>query len=333
MRIARTPGLPFLILLAACTADGGPTVGIDGTGVVQGTLYTDLDANGARTALDQPVAGARVSVVLPGTQTEVSRTVTGAQGAFSTAVDVGRYELSLPPAVLGDSLSISAVVINDVDVDPGNLVFTLGVDDTVRLGVGLAYPSPSIAELRTLPARSRVNIDGIALTASGPFGGRSLHIRDETGALRVLDVVGDAIIPGDSVQLLGRTGLSRGQPVLTDTRALLLGPGAPPPTVLIGTGQVPAADAGTLDAELVEVVVATVDTTDVVAGDLHLTVDDGSGPATVVLYRGAGFDFADYPTGAVIDATGVLVPTDTGAPTDWVLMPRGPADIRIRSVP
>jgi hypothetical protein len=97
---------------------------------------------------------------------------------------------------------------------------------------------------------------------------------------------------------------------------------------------VPDALGGTLDAALVRVLNATIQSTSIVGGDRHYTVDDGTGSATVVidvdLPEFATTDFSTWIPGARMTATGLLVPTGGGV---WVLKPRGilqPPDVSVQ---
>ena len=78
-------------------------------------------------------------------------------------------------------------------------------------------------------------------------------------------------------------------------------------------------------AKLVNVEITDTLTVD---GDFQLTVDDGSGPAVVLLDSDVPFTGVDaYVPGVSIDATGVLVPA---APGQWSLKPRSDADLVVR---
>ena len=75
--------------------------------------------------------------------------------------------------------------------------------------------------------------------------------------------------------------------------------------------------------------IAIAGVTGAVGQDLHMTVDDGSGPAVVVLDGDiwTSADLAQYVPGAVLDfATGLLVPSGSGT---WLVKPRARADIDV----
>jgi hypothetical protein len=133
---------------------------------------------------------------------------------------------------------------------------------------------------------------------------------------------------GDSVRFLGRVGGLNGQRVIRDGQAIILEFGGDPTPVRVTTGDAAIAGGGTLDAELVLVVDGTIGSDTVtVAGDYQFSVDDGTGPILVVLDFHAGLTKAPFIPGAVIDATGVLVPDGTGA---WRLKPRTNVDLDVK---
>ena len=82
-----------------------------------------------------------------------------------------------------------------------------------------------------------------------------------------------------------------------------------------------------LDAALVRMSNATISDTATVAGDFVLTVDDGSGVVEVVLDQDVGFLLVPLVPSGVINVTGVLVPTGSGA---WQLKPRSGPDLAVQ---
>lgn len=317
--------------LVACMGDTGRVVGVEATGTVTGVVFTDVDANGVLDAVDRPVAGAQVSIVIPGTTATVDAATTDPLGEFVIgSVPVGSYELRLPPGLTGDSLAVDRVNIDGEPAGEIDVRLTVAAEDTVFIEVVLAYHVRTVAEIRAMDVGSPVLLDAIALTETDLFGDQSMHVADPTGALRLLDVTGDAVLTGDSVRVLGRVAMDAGHAVLAEARTFVLGAGTPPAPATITTGDIPTAEDGQRPAALVEAVGATVDTTEVVGGDLHVTIDDGSGPALMVLYRQGGFVYDQYVAGTVLDAAGLLRPDAAGT---WVLQPRSPADVVIRSTP
>ena len=324
--------LLLLSALAAVTAceNGGAalTFGISATGVVGGEVY--FDANGSRTrdAADVGFAGARIRLLSPGGSDTLFRATTGADGSFTLAgIPVGSYRVVLDSASAGDTAQVLGVGPTLVTVIPDSTVVFIGA---------ISYPVRTIAEARLLAPGQRLFVRGIALHARETFSDTTLHIVDATGAIRATRVrpsVG-GLVAGDSVILRARIANRLGQRVLDDVTPFVLGttfiPSAPALTTLaVSSGGV----AGSLDAALVRLINVVVTDTATVAGDLQLTVNDGSGAATVILDRSADAGFRlPLPVGLYIpgkrfDLGGVLVPTGTGT---WRLKPRSALDLTPR---
>jgi hypothetical protein len=155
-----------------------------------------------------------------------------------------------------------------------------------------------------------------------------LHVADTSGALRATRVVSATFInPGDTIRLLGTRRTRSGQPVLDSVTTLFLAAGVAPTPAIVKTVTAANASAGRLDAALVQVDSAMIVDTLTVSGGFLLTTNDGSGALGVLLEQAAGFigpALAPYTPGARIQATGVLVPTGTGA---WQLKPRSQFDV------
>ena len=132
------------------------------------------------------------------------------------------------------------------------------------------------------------------------------------------------ILPGDSVRLIGIIANRDGEPVIDLPRAFLLAVSRVPPAQRVTSITAGNGGGGTLDAALVRVPNATISSTATVAGDFVLTVDDGSGALEVVLDVDVGFFLVPLVPSVVIDVTGVLVPTGSGA---WQLKPRNGGDV------
>ncbi len=190
-----------------------------------------------------------------------------------------------------------------------------------------AYPTATLAEVRSLEPGKRIAVEGIALTGWATFGDATVHLADETGALRSIRVARANLFAGDHVRLLGTVAVLDGQTVLADATASILATGATPAPRPISTAQASAA-AGGLDAALVRITQATIgDTATTAAGDFLITVDDGSGPLQVLLDQDTGIQRAPYQPDVTIHVTGVLVPRPGGGA--WMLKPRSSADLQI----
>jgi hypothetical protein len=197
------------------------------------------------------------------------------------------------------------------------------------LDVEILAPIISIAEARTRPLGSTVFVEGVALNSWGwfgadPGGGSTVHLADTSAAIRATNVA-TSVTLRDSIGVIGTIDLVDGQPVIVNPTIVPLSQ-----LVLnrlprgIATGNVPDALGGTQDAALVRVLNATIQSTSIIGGDRHYTVDDGTGSATVVIdvdlpVQNPPFDFSTWTVGARMTATGLLVPTGGGI---WVLKPR-----------
>ena len=298
---------------AACPNAGESRVlSIPGTGLVGGVVYLDADGNRQAGGPDNGLPNVRVRLVVAGTRDTVARANSDANGTFVLgSVPVGRYTVVVPGEVaFGDTVSIVRIDTADVSLNP---------DDTVQVQVAVSFPAVTIAEARQLPLGTKVFVEGVALNSLPTFGDTTVHIVDTTGTLRVTNVRGPLVALGDSVRFLGKLAARDGQPVLDGAQAIVLvtGPGRPAETV--STAVAATADGGRLDAALVKVVNGTIEAITDTLVDYVFTVDDGSGPLTVVFDRDASLTHTGYVPGKVIDATGVLVPDGLGA---WRLKPR-----------
>ncbi|MEX0907489.1 MAG: hypothetical protein WD054_04085, partial [Gemmatimonadota bacterium] len=186
-----------------------------------------------------------------------------------------------------------------------------------------AFDVRTIAEARATAAGQRIAIAGIALNHWNAFGDSTVHLQDETGYIRSVRVLA-AVAAGDSVRLIGTTAVRDGQPVLTTVTpaVLLAGVGVPAPDS-VSTAEAASADDGALDAALIRVGGTIVGAQTLPNGDMVVSVNDGSGILEVVLDDAIPFQASQYQTGAVLRATGVLVPTTSGV---WQLKPRGTTD-------
>lgn len=309
---------------AACTTDRRDPVDVEVRGVVTGLVWVDRNANESRDGGDGPAEDARV--VLRRTQTgpAVASGVTAASGEFIVRdVPVGDYTVTIDGASVGDSLSVLRIDSARVRVI---------ASDTPFVEVALTYPSYSLAEARTLPEDTRIRIEAVLLNRWTTFGDSTFHLRDSSGALRVVRFPSNSTLAeGDSVRFLATTTTRTGQVVFKDALGIRLEPGAgSPEPVIVST--MAAADAGTLDAELVRISGAVIQDTVRIAGEFVIVADDGSGAVNILLDRdNAAFDAAfraGAAPGAVIDATGLLVPREPAGDM-WLLKPRAPGDIDI----
>ncbi len=188
-------------------------------------------------------------------------------------------------------------------------------------------PEATIAEARRLDPGRLASVTGVAVSGIATFGDNTVHLQDATGSIRVVVSGSPSIFAGDSLRLLGLIGIRDGQPALVNALSTILGPAArvPPPS-LLNTGVAATAREGDLDAALVEVRGAVIDTiVPAGAGSTELRVDDGSGRLVVILDPDTGIGASSFTMGERINVVGVLVPRAGGG--SWVLKPRSPADI------
>jgi DNA/RNA endonuclease YhcR with UshA esterase domain len=187
-------------------------------------------------------------------------------------------------------------------------------------------PTATIAAARALPPGQVIAIEGVALNAWATFGDGSVHMADSTGTIRVFEPSTSVIAAGDSLRFVGIIQLSSGQPILAsaDVTHRGLSHWVPNP-IRVFSAVAATADGGALDATLVEVTGAVVDSVKTVASETHLIIDDGTGQVTVVLDRDTGISGGGYAVDDAIEVVGMLVPTASGT---WLLKPRSSSDLR-----
>lgn len=190
----------------------------------------------------------------------------------------------------------------------------------------VTVPEATVAEARALAPGSLVSIDAVALNGQSAYGDNTVHIADVTGAIRTLGVTSSFLFAGVSVRVLGIVHVFDGQPVVSVADVTVLGDGTIPPPSLINTQVAETANEGTLDAALVEVREAVVDTV-VTGANVVLRVNDGSGPLIVVIDQDTGIGAGGIEVGDRVDVVGLLVPAGAGS---WLLKPRSPADLTRR---
>lgn len=190
------------------------------------------------------------------------------------------------------------------------------------------YPTVTIAEARALAVGKTVYVQGRALNGWITFADSTVHVTDASGALRVLRVPSTTLFAGDSIRVLGTVAIRNAQPVLIAGSAAVLQAGVGLPAIdSLSTAVAADADGGSRDADQVAVSGVITATTLNGAGDLVLTINDGSGRLDVVLDGDVGFPTAGYDVGDEVRARGVLVPVS--AATSWELKPRSLTEVAI----
>lgn len=313
--------LAVTTIAAACGGDDDG-LSVDATGSVLGLVWLDRNGNERVDGSDGPVSDVRVRLVPAAGGEAAYSGQSGSSGEFAIHdVLVGDYRVAVDSATVGDTLRILRVDSSRVTVE---------ANDSAVVTVGLTYPAVTIDSARSEPPDTRLFVEGVVLTRWGTFGEASVHVRDTTGAIRAVRIQQTAVIPGDSVRLVGVTSVQTGQPVIKDGTVFLLRTGveSPPPDT-VTTALAATADGGRLDADLVRVDSAVVqDTSRTAAGTPVLTVDDDSGPVDVVLDGPFSIPFEGEIIGSVLRVTGVLLPSSPGGA--WVVKPRSNADVVVQ---
>ncbi|MGH7483875.1 MAG: SdrD B-like domain-containing protein, partial [Longimicrobiales bacterium] len=178
------------LLPAACDARPDELAGIDATGGLAGVVYIDRDGDGVLETTDAGAADVRVELVPAGRDVAVDSARTTTDGAFLfESVPVGVYGVRVAPADVPDSLVVT-------DIDSASVTVPAGAAPVVV--IALSYPSATTAAARSATAGTRLFVTGVALSAWGTFGDSTMHVRDETGALRLVRVEPVAVAIGDT---------------------------------------------------------------------------------------------------------------------------------------
>jgi hypothetical protein len=302
--------------LAGCEGSGpDQLVNVNARGVVGGFAFFDANGNASfDPLLDPPQSGIRVIVMPRGSRDTVARGISGVNGSYRVpGIPVGDYVAAVDTSTVGDSVRV-------VRLDPSS--FTLGPGDSATITVGVSFRAISVAELRLLSAGARVFLSGKTVTEPTTFGDSTVHLVDATGAIRATRVPLGILLIGDSVRMSGIRGARDGQPTLDNVAVFPLPtPGGAVVPEQVTTGQAANADGGRLDAALVRVLATIIDTSTTVQGDYIAVSDDstGAGPVDIVFDGDAVLQITQFVPGVRVDATGVLVPTGSGA---WRLKPR-----------
>jgi hypothetical protein len=317
--------LTLLLVLATATScsndkqDG--ILAVRATATVVGVAFVDRDGDAKlNTSTDGALPGVAISLQLPGSATTVARATSQADGTFlMSAVPVGTYHVAVDSVALGDSLRV-------VKIDKSDLTLTLG--DTAVVTVMATYPTYALTDARKLPLGRKIFVKGVAVSSWSTFADSTLYITAGTASLRAANVRPTSAAAGDSVRLLGTTALRDGQPVLIDVTTFVISPAQMPAPTTVTTSVAAKADAGRLDAAQVQIVNATIlSGTLTVRGDLLLTVNDGSGRLDVFIDRATGVPLSPYVPGALLSASGVLVPAPQAG--TWRLKPRLERDMNV----
>lgn len=308
------------VALALSCSDGPGVIRVDDSAWVGGIAFIDRDGDGQLTAADGVAAGVLTALVVEASGDTVARATSRADGTFAMSrIPAGRYRLVASRGAAGDTVDV-------LHIDSARI--TLAARDSVARSVRLGYPRTTVAGARGLPPGRRVTMEGIALNGWSTFGDSVVHFTDATGSMRAIRTLPGPVQAGDSITLVGTTGVASGHTVLVDARAHVAAParGLPPldsiPTAVAAT----AADGVRADGH-VRIGNALIVDTARVFGDRILGVNDGSGRVEVVLDAQVAFDPGPYVPGGTIRAAGVLAPDPGG--TMWRLKPRERNDLAV----
>lgn len=249
---------------------------------------------------------------------DVLLTVDDGSGSFEVLLD-------------GDGDFTRAALVPGAVIDARGLLIPRGVGSwrmrpRSSVDIDVVVAPVTTADVRGLPLGDKVFVTGFALSAPNLFGDQTIHAADAAGAVRATDITSSGIAAGDSIRLSGTVATSLGQRTLSNATVTALGGLLTQDPTTATTAFAARAMEGSLDAALVSVTDARIVDTATSGGDLVVTVNDGSGPLDVVLDADITFDRAPYRPGAVIEATGLLVPTGTGR---WRLKPRSEDDLDV----
>lgn len=329
MRFPRTAIVLTLALAAGCD-NAGEKLTLPGynSGAIGVFLYLDRDGSQSYTTGDTVFTGARVALLAAGGSDTIRIASSSAQGlATFDSVPVGTYRVVVDRRALGDSIAT-------VEGDSGTIRILGRVDSLLgSRAVRLAFAEVTIAQARALPAGRRVFIRGRVLSPMQFFRDSSSFVMDASGTMRI---VGSRHRPGragnnvgDSVSVLGTTGVRQGQPVLLAGLFASLGNGPAPVPQPVTVAEASTAKGGTLDAALVSVTGAKINDTMPVLPDFLVRIAEAGNAAIradVIIDSLVPVLSTFFKPGLTITVKGVLVPKGDGT---WVLKPRGGGDITL----
>lgn len=322
---SRVPSVLLAALLGLWACDGGggdEGLNIEDPGVVEGLVFFDANGNRIPDPADSPLADVGIRLLARATSDTIARAQTDANGFFRLRrVPVGTYDLAVAPTTIGDTVKV-------VGIDPAPVV--VQPSDSVVATIAVSFELFSVEEARTLPAGSRVFVEGIALNSRGTFGDQSVHLAGATAAIRVTRMNTDLVFAGDRIRVRGAIAIQDGQPTVDDATAFMLSVAGVPEPASVTTSQASMAESGSLDAALVRVSAAVIADTMTAEEGFQMEVDDGSGPLQVLADQDIPFqNLGSLTTGATVDVTGLLVPIPAAVPESWRLKPRSTADLTV----
>ena len=318
-----------LAFAAACSNPGEKmTLPVLGTGTIVVQVYFDGDGTQNFTSADSLFQGAHVSLLAAGGSDTVRVATSDVRGLVTfESVPLGSWRVSVDRRALNDSVG---VVVGDTGI---LRILARGDSNIAARQVRFGYREVTIAEARALAPGRRVLIRGTVVSALQYFRDSSAFVSDPTGWIRITSArhrpgrTGNNI--GDSVLVLGTSGVDRGQPVLI--AGLFSSLGTRPTPLAIPTTVVEARNArsGALDAALIQITLAKITDTLTTGPDFLLRIADPADLGTttdVVVDSLLGIPRSGWRPGFGITVRGVLVPKGDGT---WILKPRVGTDITL----
>jgi lamin tail-like protein len=197
-----------------------------------------------------------------------------------------------------------------------------------------ATPSPtpaptegpvSISAARELPDGSTVTVEGLALTA-GDFADGGGYLVDAGAGIALL-VADGTYARGVLLRVTGTVDDRYAQRTIRTTADMVvsLGTGSDPLAVDAPTGSI----GESLEGSLVEVTGVITSSVTTLSGGLAWEVDDGTGPARVLVGTATGIDTSSWSRGVGLTLVGVVGQRDSSGTgtSGYRVQPRDPADI------
>lgn len=182
-----------------------------------------------------------------------------------------------------------------------------------------------ISTARALPDGTEATIEGLALTGSD-FADGGGYIADESGGLAVL-VTDGSFTRGDRLRVRGSIDDRYAQRTLraAGSDVVVLGTGAEPAPIATATGVV----GESVEGRLVRISGTVLAAPTPLSGGLAFEVDDGSGPARLVVGTATGIDVSAWGAGFEVDAVGVVGQRDSSGTgtSGYRVQPRDADDI------
>ena len=330
-RLRRWSGLPVLLLVSLLVALGGCDgpdsrylFSLDGTGSVEGLAFLDLNRDGTPSSGEGPLAGVQIRLIMSGSRDTVASMTTGEQGVFEAEdLLVGSYEVAAGGSILGDSLVLTGVNPERVQISPNG---------TAGVTVGISFPLFGFGEAAAEAPGRRLYVEGRALNTRGSLPNDAVHVWDGERALRVTGVGSFTFNAGDTVRMLGRTARESGRTILTEGQGFRIGVSDGTPLhVFLSTQSARSAQGGGLDGALVQVTEAAVTDVRAVDGGIVATASDGSGPVSIRIPNNhlSGAGIPTLQPGAVITVRGILLPGPEA--NQWELRTRSGDDLMVEA--